>query len=40
MLGISIRGDSVRISPHVYNTSTNNTSTDIDRLVAAIASAI
>jgi selenocysteine lyase/cysteine desulfurase len=35
MLGISIRGDSARISPHVYNTSA-----DTDRLFAAIASAI
>jgi selenocysteine lyase/cysteine desulfurase len=34
MLGIGIRGDSVRISPHL-----DNTSADIDRLFAAIASA-
>lgn len=32
---VSIRGDSVRISPHLYNTAE-----DIDRLFAAIASAI
>ena len=31
---VSIRGDSVRVSPHLYNTSA-----DIDRLFAAIASA-
>jgi selenocysteine lyase/cysteine desulfurase len=32
---VSIRGDSVRVSPHLYNTSA-----DIDRLFAAVASAI
>jgi selenocysteine lyase/cysteine desulfurase len=32
---VSIRGDSVRISPHLYNTSA-----DIDRLFAAIASCV
>ena len=32
---VSIRGDSVRVSPHLYNGTT-----DIDRLFAAIASAI
>jgi selenocysteine lyase/cysteine desulfurase len=34
MLGIGIRGDSVRISPHLYNSSA-----DIVRLFATIASA-
>jgi selenocysteine lyase/cysteine desulfurase len=32
---VSIRGDSVRVSPHLYNTSA-----DIDRLFAAIASSV
>jgi selenocysteine lyase/cysteine desulfurase len=32
---VSIRGESVRVSPYLYNTSA-----DIDRLFAAIASAI
>jgi selenocysteine lyase/cysteine desulfurase len=32
---VSIRGDSVRVSPHLYNTSA-----DIDRLFAAIASCV
>lgn len=32
---VSIRGDSVRISPHVYNTAA-----DIDRLFTAIASSL
>ena len=32
---VSIRGDSVRVSPHLYNTSA-----DIDRLFAAVASVI
>jgi selenocysteine lyase/cysteine desulfurase len=32
---VSIRGDSVRVSPHLYNTAA-----DIDRLFAAIASSV
>jgi selenocysteine lyase/cysteine desulfurase len=32
---VSIRGDSVRVSPYLYNTDA-----DIDRLFAAIASAV
>ncbi|HZD46149.1 MAG TPA: hypothetical protein VE109_08710, partial [Acidobacteriaceae bacterium] len=32
---VSIRGDSVRVSPHLYNTSA-----DIDRLFAAISSCV
>jgi selenocysteine lyase/cysteine desulfurase len=32
---VSIRGDSVRVSPHLYSTSA-----DIDRLFAAIASSL
>jgi selenocysteine lyase/cysteine desulfurase len=32
---VSVRGDSVRVSPHLYKTSA-----DIDRLFAALASAM